>query len=182
MMGYWQNEEATKTTVSPDGWLHTGDIGHVDDQGRILITDRKKDIIVLSGGDNVSPARVEGFLTLEPEIGQAMAIGDKQPHVIALIVPDPDFLIEWKKQTGKTGNLKDLEQDEDLIKVISAAVDRVNQNLSNLERVRKFMLADQEFTTDNELMTPSMKIRRHKILDIYGKKLNALFPKKKSQS
>ena len=179
MMGYWQNEEATKSTVSKEGWLHTGDIGELDDQNRIVITDRKKDIIVLSGGDNVSPARVEGFLTLEAEIGQAMVLGDKQPHVIALLVPDPDFLTEWKRETGKSGSLKELATDPDLLKVLSDAVDRVNANLSNLERVRKFMVADQEFTTDNELMTPSMKIRRHKILDIYGTELNKLFPAKK---
>lgn len=179
MMGYWQNEQATKDTISEDGWLHTGDIGNLDEQDRIVITDRKKDIIVLSGGDNVSPARVEGFLTLEAEIGQAMVHGDKQPHVIALIVPDPDFLSEWKKENGKQGTLADLSKDEDLHKVMAEAVERVNGNLSNLERVRKFMIADQEFTTDNELMTPSMKVRRHKVLNIYGDELNKLFPAKK---
>lgn len=179
MMGYWQNEEATKATVSEDGWLHTGDIGIIDEEQRIVITDRKKDIIVLSGGDNVSPARVEGFLTLEAEIGQAMVLGDKQPHVIGLLVPDPDFLMEWKKENGKSGTLAELATDPDLIKVLSDAVERVNGNLSNLERVRKFMIADQEFTTDNELMTPSMKVRRHKIMAIYGDELNKLFPAKK---
>lgn len=179
MMGYWQNEEATEAAISKEGWLHTGDIGALDSEGRIVITDRKKDIIVLSGGDNVSPARIEGFLTLEPEIGQAMVHGDKQPHVIALLVPDPDFLAEWKQQTGKAGALKDLADDPDLYKVLGAAVARVNGGLSNLERVRKFLIADQEFTTDNALMTPSMKIRRHKILGLYGEELNKLFPEKK---
>ncbi len=179
MMGYWQNEEATKSTVSEDGWLHTGDIGIIDDQNRIVITDRKKDIIVLSGGDNISPMRVEGFLTLEAEIGQAMVIGDKQPHAVALLAPDPDFLRDWKRATGKSGTLEELSTDPDLLKVMGEAVNRVNNNLSNIERIRKFMLADQEFTTENELMTPSMKIRRHKILDIYRDQLSQLFPAKK---
>ena len=90
MTGYWRNEEATREALR-DGWLHTGDVGHIDEQGRILITDRKKDIIVNSGGDNVSPQRVEGFLTLEPEIAQAMVHGDKRPHLVGLLVPDADF-------------------------------------------------------------------------------------------
>lgn len=87
--------------------------------------------------------------------------------------------MEWKKENGKSGTLAELATDPDLIKVLSDAVERVNGNLSNLERVRKFMIADQEFTTDNELMTPSMKVRRHKIMAIYGDELNKLFPAKK---
>ncbi|MGA0236226.1 MAG: AMP-dependent synthetase/ligase, partial [Alphaproteobacteria bacterium] len=159
MNGYWNNPEETEKTIV-DGWLHTGDIGEFDAIGRIKITDRKKDIIVLSGGDNVSPARVEGFLTLEAEIGQAMVIGDKKPHCAALIVPDAEWLIEFKKETGKSGSLADLADDPDLYKALSAAVSRVNEDLSNIEKVRKFAVATAEFTTENAQMTPSMKERR----------------------
>ena len=175
MNGYWNNQaESDKTIV--DGWLHTGDIGEFDEAGRIQITDRKKDIIVLSGGDNVSPARVEGFLTLQAEIGQAMVIGDKKPHCAALIVPDPEYLIEFKKEHGKSGTLADLADDPDLIKALSAAVSRVNKDMSNIEKVRKFAVATAEFTTDNAQLTPSMKVRRHIVKQDYAETLDALYP------
>src|SRR3546814_18212014 len=94
MTGYWNDEEATYKAIR-DGWLHTGDIGELNEDGYLKITDRKKDIIVFSGGDNVSPARVEGFLTLQREIQQAMVFGDKRPHLVALLVPDDEFVAKW---------------------------------------------------------------------------------------
>ena len=100
MQGYWSNEKATAETIR-DGWLHTGDIGEIDSDGYIKITDRKKDIIVNSGGDNVSPQRVEGFMTVEPEIAQAMVYGDKRPHLVALVVPDEEFARDWGRSRGK---------------------------------------------------------------------------------
>ncbi|MGB1161869.1 MAG: AMP-dependent synthetase/ligase [Alphaproteobacteria bacterium] len=181
MNGYWNNPDETEKTIV-DGWLHTGDIGEFDAIGRIKITDRKKDIIVLSGGDNVSPARVEGFLTLEAEIGQAMVIGDKKPHCAALIVPDAEWLIEFKKETGKTGSLADLADDPDLYKALSAAVSRVNQELSNIEKVRKFAIATAEFTTENAQMTPSMKVRRHIVKQDYASTLEGLYPAEKKKT
>jgi long-chain acyl-CoA synthetase len=181
MNGYWNNPEETEKTIV-DGWLHTGDIGEFDAIGRIKITDRKKDIIVLSGGDNVSPARVEGFLTLEAEIGQAMVIGDKKPHCAALIVPDAEWLIEFKKETGKSGSLADLADDPDLYKALSAAVSRVNEDLSNIEKVRKFAVATAEFTTENAQMTPSMKVRRHIVKEDYASTLEGLYPAEKKKT
>ena len=146
------------------------------------VTDRKKDIIVLSGGDNVSPARVEGFLTIQSEIGQAMVIGDKRPHCAALIVPDDEWLIDFKKETGKTGTLADLADDPELHKRLSAAVNRVNQELSNIEKVRKFAVATGEFTTDNAQLTPSMKVRRHVVKQDYESVLEALYPTEKKKT
>lgn len=181
MNGYWNNSEETEKTIV-DGWLHTGDIGEFDASGRIRITDRKKDIIVLSGGDNVSPARVEGFLTLEPEIGQAMVIGDKKPHCAALLVPDAEWLIDFKKETGKSGSLTELAEDPALHKALSAAVNRVNQDLSNIEKVRKFAVATAEFTTDNAQLTPSMKVRRHIVKQDYASTLEGLYPAEKKKT
>ena len=177
MKGYWHNDEATAAAIQ-NGWLHTGDIGEIDEDGYIRITDRKKDILVLSGGDNVSPARIEGFLTLEPEIGQAMVYGDKKPNLVALIVPDDDFLKTWCKDNGKPNDLARLADDEDLRKAINGALEKVNTRLSNLEKVRRFTLATEAFTVDNDMMTPTMKIKRHKIRAAFGERLDALYAKK----
>ncbi|HSD34092.1 MAG TPA: AMP-dependent synthetase/ligase [Alphaproteobacteria bacterium] len=174
MKGYWRDPESTARTVI-DGWLHTGDIGVMDEEGYIQITDRKKDIIVFSGGDNVSPARVEGFLTLQPEIAQAMVHGDKRPNLVAVLVPDPDFLAEWAKASGKPNDLAQLAVDPELHKTLSAVVDKVNRDLSSLEKVRRFIIAREAFTIDNGMMTASLKIRRHKIKEAYGAALEALY-------
>ena len=157
MHGYWRNDEETERVLK-DGWLATGDVGHFDEKGRIVITDRKKDLIVNDKGDNVSPQRIEGILTLQPEIAQAMVYGDRQPHLVALIVPDPE-----------------IASKPDLHQRLQKAVDRVNADLSVIEKVRRFILADEAFTIENEQLTPSMKIRRHVIGKVYGERLAALY-------
>ena len=178
MQGYWMNDEATAESIQ-DGWLHTGDIGHVDDMGRLMITDRKKDIIVNSGGDNIAPQRIEGILTLAPEIAQAMVYGDKRPHLVAILVPDPDWMEQWAKEKGKPSDLQTLSKDEGFHKALAHVVDVINADLSNVEKIRRFIIAQAPFTTDNALMTPSMKIRRHKIIEIYGQRLLGLYDKTK---
>ena len=175
MQGYWNNEEATAETIK-DGWLHTGDIGEIDEDGYICITDRKKDIIVNSGGDNIAPQRVEGMLTIEPEIAQAMVYGDKQPHLVALIVPDADFTVDWINANGaEKCELLDLIENENFVASIRKALDRVNSRLNSIERVRRFKLISEPFSIDNEMLTPSMKIRRHVIKKCYGDDLEALY-------
>ena len=174
MNGYWNNPRATAETII-DGWLHTGDIGVLDDDGHLVITDRKKDIIVNSGGDNISPQRVEGMLTVEPEIGQAMVYGDRRPHLVALIVPDEDFAAAWCKDHGRDMDLAALIGDADFIKAIDDAVRRVSAKLTAPERTRRFVLAAEGFTIDNEMLTPSLKIRRHIIKEKYGETLDALY-------
>ncbi len=174
MQGYWKNPEATAESIR-DGWLHTGDIGEFDDQGRLKITDRKKDIIVNSGGDNIAPQRVEGILCLAQEIAQAMVYGDKRPNLVAAIVPDPEWMEQWAKDNAKENDLAVLAKDKDLHKALSQVVDEINANLSNIEKVRRFIIAWEPFTIDNALMTPSMKIRRHKIIEIYGERLIDLY-------
>ena len=131
-----------------------------DEKGRIKITDRKKDILVNDKGDNVSPQRIEGMLTLQNEIAQAMVYGDRRPHMVALLVPDPEII-----------------SAPDLQDRLQRAVDRVNSDLSVIEKVRRFIVADAPFTIDNEQLTPSMKIRRHVISEAYGEQLDALYRK-----
>jgi long-chain acyl-CoA synthetase len=157
MHGYWRNPEET-ARVLKDGWLATGDVGHFDRKGRIVITDRKKDLIVNDKGDNVSPQRIEGMLTIQPEIAQAMIYGDRQPHLVALLVPDPEI-----------ASAPDVHQR------LQRAVDRVNADLNVIEKMRRFIAADEPFSIENEQLTPSMKIRRHVISKVYGERLDALF-------
>ena len=165
MHGYWRNPEETARVLRDPGdgtgaWLATGDVGHLDDKGRIVITDRKKDLIVNDKGDNVSPQRVEGMLTLQPEIAQAMVYGDRRPHLVGLLVPEPEY-------AGAA----------DLQRLLGKAVDRVNSELSIVEKVRRFIVADGPFTIENEQLTPSMKIRRHVLKQVYGDRLDALYKK-----
>ena len=157
MHGYWRNDQET-ARVLKDGWLATGDVGHLDKKGRIVITDRKKDLIVNDKGDNCSPQRIEGMLTLQPEIAQAMAYGDRQPHLVALLVPDPEIASE-----------------ADVHQRLQRAVDRVNADLSVIEKVRRFITTQEPFSIENEQLTPSMKIRRHVIKQVYGERLDALY-------
>lgn len=153
MQGYWRDAEATARAIGADGWLHTGDIGEMDEDGYIRITDRKKDIIVNSGGDNISPQRIEGLLTLQPEIAQAMVHGDKRPHLVALIVAAEEC---------------DAAQ-------VAKAVERVNSGLSTIEKIRRHAVIDQPFTTDNLMLTPTMKIRRHVIRQHFAEQIERLY-------
>ena len=174
MHGYWRNEEET-ARVLKDGWLHTGDIGLIDEKGRIKITDRKKDIIVNDKGDNVAPQKVEGMLTLQPEIVQAMIAGVRKPYMTAVLVPDPEWTQEWCAKNGAKCDFKELAHDPDYKAALGHAVERVNKELSVIERIRKFILADGPFTIENEQLTPSLKIRRHVLKQVYGERLDALY-------
>jgi long-chain acyl-CoA synthetase len=174
MHGYW-HMPAESARALEGGWLHTGDIGHLDEAGRIVITDRKKDMIVNDKGDNVAPQKVEGMLTLQPEIAQAMVSGDKRPHLVALIVPDAEWAVEWARANGEKFDLAALQHLPAFRSAVRAAIDRVNGDLSVVEKVRQFAFADEGFTIENGEMTPSMKIRRHMIRARYGERLDALY-------
>ncbi len=174
MKGYWRNEAETARALR-EGWLHTGDIGELDEAGRLKITDRKKDIIVNDKGDNISPQKVEGMLTLQSEIGQVMVYGDRRPHIVALIVPDPEWMKEWAGAQGKTPAIAALHDDPDFNAAMRGVVDRVNADLSVIEKVRRFAFADEPFTIDNEMLTPKQSIRRHVIRAHYQARLDALY-------
>ena len=178
MQGYWNAPKLTAEALQND-WVHTGDIGELDEDGYIKITDRKKDIIINSGGDNVSPQRVEGTLVFEPEITQAMVYGDKRPNLVAVLVPDEGFMANWARENGREENLVELSDSESFHARLREALDRANARLSPIEQVRRFLIAAEGFTTDNGLMTPSLKIRRHEIRKIYGERLEALYGRKR---
>ncbi len=175
MKGYWNDAEGTRAAIDSDGWLHTGDIGRLDEDNYIEITDRKKDIIVNSGGDNVSPQRIQGVLCAEEAIAQAMVYGDKKPYISALIVPDAEFVTDWANRHNVADDLAALADSGAFRTAIGKAVENANKQLSAIEKVRKFTLATEAFTVENGQMTPTLKVRRHEILRAYGSELDALY-------
>ena len=177
MKGYWNDPESTARALQ-DGWLHTGDVGMLDPDGYIKITDRKRDFIKNSGGDMVSPARIEGYLTIEPEIGQAMVYGDRRPYLVAVIVPHAELIQSIAQAQGVRPDLAELQEHPELVKAVGTAVARVNAELSPIERVRRFILAREPFTTANGQMTPTLKIKRHAIRQAYGEALVRLYETK----
>ena len=174
MQGYWRDEEATAQALK-DGWLHTGDIGLLDDDGFLQITDRKKDIIVNSGGDNLAPQRVEGVLLLQPEIGQAIVYGDRRPHLVALLVPDADFARGWARARRLPPDLAALASNPEFQGALGEAVRRANQSLSVLERVRHFRLLAEPFSIENGMMTPTLKLRRQVIYRTHCELFESLY-------
>ncbi len=177
MKGYWNNPAETARAM-PGEWLHTGDVGHLDAAGRIVITDRKKDLIVNDKGDNIAPQKLEGMLTLQPEIAQAMVSGDRRPYMVALVVPDAEWAKDWAKASGLANGTvadADMATDPRFLAAIKAAIDRTNAELSVTEKIRKFILADEPFTVENNEMTPTLKVRRHQLKARYGERLDALY-------
>ena len=174
MNGYWNDPKATSSTIV-DGWVHTGDIGEFDEDSYLKITDRKKDIIVNAGGDNISPSRVEEKLNIEPEISQSMVYGDFKNYLVAIIVPDKEQALLWAKNNNKENSLSTLVKDEDYNKTIKEIISKVNNNLAVIEQVRKFILIDHEFTIENDMMTPTMKVKRYKIKSVFGDQLEKLY-------
>ncbi|MFZ4689372.1 MAG: AMP-dependent synthetase/ligase [Polymorphobacter sp.] len=174
MDGYWANDVESHRVLQ-DGWLYTGDIGHIDKDGHLVITDRKKDIIINDKGDNVAPQRVEGMLTLQDEIAQAMVYGDKRPYLVGVVVPEAEWALAWARDKGMPADLHKLAHEPEFQRAMMAAVDRVNSRLSVIEKVRRVIVADEAFSTENQQMTPSLKIRRHVLKQIYGARLDKLY-------
>jgi long-chain acyl-CoA synthetase len=164
MKGYWRDDHSTAATIR-DGWLYTGDIGSADEDGYITITGRKKEIIVNSGGENIVPSRVEALLTIEPEIEQAMVDGDRRPWLAAVIVPSDEARAK-------------AASDDALKLLIAETVDRANSRLSQIERVRRFIIADEGFTNENSQLTATLKVRRHVVKAQYQDRLDALYTRR----
>ena len=154
MLGYWNNKNETEKILR-DNWLYTGDIGEIDQEGYLKITDRKKDILVNAGGDNIAPSKIENLLANYPEIIQSYIYGDKKNYLVALIVVG-----------------KELEDRKNKIQFI---IDKVNNDLSIIEKIKKFIIIDSPFTIENEMLTPTMKIRRHQVKKAFGDQLEKLY-------
>ena len=152
MIGYWNNKKETNEVIK-DGWLHTGDIGEITKDGNLKITDRKKEIIVNLGGDNISPSKIENLLVLNEKISQSFIYGDKKTYLVALIVTD------------------NLENEKE----IQLYIEKLNKDLSIVEKIKKFKLIDEEFTIENGMLTPTLKLKRKKILEKYKENLEKLY-------
>ena len=176
MAGYYKDPELTLATVDANGWMHTGDIGEFDADGFLKIIDRKKELIITSGGKNISPALVEYELQRHPLIGQACAIGDRRNYVTALLVLDPETAPAWARAHGiEFESLADLAADPDVRAEVDRGVEEANSHLARPERVRRFVLLPAEWTTQSGELTPSMKRRRRVIIDRYAKEIEELY-------
>jgi long-chain acyl-CoA synthetase len=176
MAGYYKDPELTMATIDANGWMHTGDIGEFDADGFLKIIDRKKELIITSGGKNISPALVEYELQRHPLIGQACAIGDRRNYVTALLVLDPETTPAWARAHGiEFESLADLAAHPDVRAEVERGVEEANSHLARPERVRRFALLPAEWTTQSGELTPSMKRRRRVIVDRYAKEIEELY-------
>jgi long-chain acyl-CoA synthetase len=170
MKGYWRDPESTERAIK-DGWLHTGDVGEFDGDGYLKITDRKRDFIKNSGGEMISPQRIEGYLALEEGVGQVMVHGDRRPYLVALIVPDEELLRRARDEADPAARNAKLQQ------LLQPAVAKVNKQLVAAERLRRFAVVEDAFSVANGQMTPTLKIKRHAIRSAYGALLESLYEK-----
>jgi long-chain acyl-CoA synthetase len=176
MGGYYKDPDLTMASIDADGWLHTGDVGELDGDGFLKIVDRKKELIITSGGKNISPALVEYELQRHPLIGQACAIGDRRNYVTALLVLDPDTTPAWARTHGVPfDSLADLAAHPDVLAEVERGVETANSHLARPERVRRFALLPAEWTAQSGELTPSLKRRRAVIVDRYAKEIEELY-------
>ena len=176
--GYWRNEKATSEAIV-DGWFHTGDLGSVDADGFLSITGRKKEIIVTAGGKNVAPAVLEDALRAHPLVSQAMAVGDNQPFIGALIAIDPEAFEVWKTHHGKAAgaSVGDLREDPDLVADIELAVKEANSHVSHAESIRKFRILPCDFTVQTGELTPTLKVKRAVVAERFADEIGAIYTK-----
>ena len=174
--GYHKDPELTASTIDAEGWLHTGDVGTIDDDGYVRIVDRKKELIITSGGKNISPAAVEQQLLRHPLIGQACAIGDRRKYVTALLVLDPDVAPAWARRHGiEAASISDLACHPEVLTEVERAVDEANQHLARVEQVKRFRLLPKEWTAGSGELTPTMKKRRRFIVEKYAREIEGMY-------
>jgi long-chain acyl-CoA synthetase len=175
MKGYWEAPEATAEAIR-DGWFHTGDLGHLDEEGYLAVTGRKKEILVTSGGKNVAPVKVETLLQESPLIARAVVLGDARPYLVALLVPEPDELARVAAGEGLGGlEGRALLDDRRLRRVFRRELDRLQTGLATFETVRRFHLAERDLTIDEGLLTPTLKVRRPLVERAFARELEALY-------
>jgi long-chain acyl-CoA synthetase len=173
--GYFKDPEATAEVLDEDGWLKTGDIGEIDDDGFLHITDRKKDILVTAGGKNVAPQNLENELKTSTYVSQALAVGDRRPYVAALVTLDAAEIGRWAAEQGLDGDIASLASDERVRGLVQEAVDGVNQHRSRYEQIKRFAVLPREFSLEQDEVTPTLKLRRKVILDHFAAEVEELY-------
>src|SRR6201995_627099 len=171
---YWRNPEATEETMS-DGWLRTGDLGELDDEGYLKITGRKKDIIITAGGKNLTPANIENDLKQSPFISQAVMYGDRKPFPVAMITLDPEEIVPWAQEQGLPEDIESLAEHEKVHEMIQTELDRANSNYARVEQIKKFTILDHDLSVETGELTPSLKVKRNVIYDRYGDLFESLY-------
>ena len=160
--GYYQDEEATRAALPGDGWLHTGDVGEIDEDGFLTVTDRKKDIIVTAGGKNVSPQNIENLLKGIPWVSQALVVGDRRPYLVALLTLDPDEVSKLDASQGAES-------------LVAEAVEGVNADLASFEQIRRFEILPRDFSPEENEITPTLKLKRRVVEENFATELEQLY-------
>jgi long-chain acyl-CoA synthetase len=173
--GYFKDPEATAEVLGDDGWLRSGDIAEIDGDGFILITDRKKDIIVTAGGKNVAPQNLENDLKTSKYVSQAMVVGDRRPYIAALITLDPEAVPAWAAERGLPTDLEGLARSEEVRELIQGVVDEVNADRSRYEQIKRFAILPRDFTMEDDELTPTLKLKRRIVADHFGDDLEGLY-------
>jgi long-chain acyl-CoA synthetase len=178
MKGYYKDEKATRETIDDDGWLHSGDVGELDEHNYLKITDRKKDLIITAGGKNIAPQELENRLkSSHPLISQVVVIGDKRPFLTCLVTLDEEKAPSWAKEHGIEVGIVEIANHERTIKEIEGAVNQLNQGLAKVEGIKKFRILERDFLQEEEEITPTMKVKRKKINEIYADAIEDMYVK-----
>ncbi|MFE3461199.1 AMP-dependent synthetase/ligase [Nocardiopsis aegyptia] len=175
MVGYWNNEKASKEAVTEDGFYRTGDLGSLDDDGFLSITGRKKEIIVTAGGKNVAPAVLEDRIRAHALVSQCMVVGDNRKFIAALVTIDPESFEQWKEANGKSGTIAELTEDSDLNAAIQEAVDNANKAVSKAEGIKKFRILPSDFTEESGQLTASLKVKRHVVNKEWSQEIEDIY-------
>jgi long-chain acyl-CoA synthetase len=174
--GYLNLPERTAELIDADGWLHTGDIGSLDPDGFLSVVDRKKELIITSGGENISPAAIENLLVAHPLIGQALSFGDGRPYVVALLTLDGDVAPAWARAHGiEASSLAQLAEEPAVLDAVGEAVAAANQHLARVQQVKKWRLLPVEWTAESEELTPTLKLKRRVVHAKYADVIDALY-------
>jgi len=172
--GYYKNEEATRETIV-DGWLHTGDLGSVDEDGFIKITGRKKDIIITAGGKNITPANLENEIKQHPLVSQCVVVGDRQPYLVALVTLDPEEAVAYAKEHDLPEDPEQLASNPDIRTAVEEHVDEVNEKFARVEQIKKIAILPRDLSQEGGELTPTLKVKRAVVAEKHAAAIEKLY-------